>query len=252
VLDDVGFAYTPGRPVVHQAALEVDRGELVALVGQSGSGKSTLLKLAAALARPDSGQIRIAGDDANRTSRGELARRLAYLPQEIHLDFPFTVAEIVLMGRYPHRGRLALESANDVRLAEAAMARCDVAGLAGRRLSELSGGERRRALLAQAFCQEAPLVLLDEPTAALDPAHALGVFAALRSLAGAGAGILVVTHDLNLAARACDRVIVCDGGRVTASGHPGTILGGPAARAAFGLPLHVGTLPGGATFVIPA
>jgi iron complex transport system ATP-binding protein len=128
-----------------------------------------------------------------------------------------------------------------------------VAALASRRLSELSGGERRRALLAQAFCQEAPLVLLDEPTSALDPAHALQVFAALRTQAeDRQSGVLVVTHDLNLAARTCDRVLICDGGRITASGAPGETLGGSAARAAFGVPLHVGTLPGGRTFVIPA
>ena len=248
----VSFAYGD-RPVLREVSLAVARAEIIGVVGQSGGGKSTLLRLCAGLLAPASGSVRVGGVDPRRTPRAQLARRVAYLPQEHVLGFPFTVAEVVLMGRYPHRGSLSLESDEDVRVAEEAMRRCDVAELAGRRFHELSGGERRRALLAQAFCQAAELVLLDEPTASLDPAHALAVFAALEAARREReAAIVIVTHDLNLAARFCDRVLLVDGGGVAAQGKPRDLFASPAAARAFGVPLHVGELPTGGAFVVPA
>src|SRR5262249_41986211 len=159
--------------------------------------------------RPRAGAIRAADMDPQSAPRRALARRVAYLPQEYALAFPFTVAEVVLMGRYPHRGALALESDDDARIAEDAMARSDVAALGGRRFDELSGGEKRRALLAQAFCQAADLLLLDEPTVSLDPAHSDAVFRLLdEDRRRRGATSVVVMHDLALAARWADRVIL--------------------------------------------
>jgi iron complex transport system ATP-binding protein len=194
----------------------------------------------------------VAGADPATAPRRLLARRLAYLPQEYTLAFPFTVAEVVLMGRYPHRGPFALENDEDARLADEAMRRCDVVDLASRRFDALSGGERRRTLLAQAFCQAADLLLLDEPTASLDPAHAAAVFRILAEERTArGATAVIVTHDLNLAARLADRVILLDAGRVAADGPPGEILASPEASRVFGLPLHVGRLPSGERFVVP-
>ena len=250
-LAGVTFAYGD-RPVLRDVSLTISRGEIVGVVGQSGGGKSTLLRLCAGLLAPQVGSVRVTGVDPRRTPRRELARRIAYLPQEHVLGFPFTVAEVVLMGRYPHRGSLSLETADDLRVAEDAMRRCDVAQLAGRRFHELSGGERRRALLAQAFCQAAQLVLLDEPTVSLDPAHALAVFAALEAArAERGASIVVVTHDLNLAARFCDRVLLVDGGGIAAAAGPRELFTAAAAAQAFGVPLHVGALPSGSPFVVP-
>jgi iron complex transport system ATP-binding protein len=190
--------------------------------------------------------------DPRRAERRALARQLAYLPQEYSVVFPFTVAEVVLMGRYAHRRGLALESADDLAAARAAMQRCDVLSLADRRFDELSGGERRRALLAQAFCQAASIVLLDEPTASLDPAHAVAVFQILVEEKARGAAALLVTHDLHLAARFADRLLVLDGGRLVAAGAPLTALASEAAARAFGVPLHVGRLPDGRSFVVPA
>jgi len=251
-LAGVMFAYGD-RPVLRDVSLTVARGEIVGVVGQSGGGKSTLLRLCAGLLEPGGGSVRVAGVDPRHSARVALARRVAYLPQEHALGFPFTVAEVVLMGRYPHRGSLSLESSDDLRIAEEAMRRCDVAQLAGRRFHELSGGERRRALLAQAFCQAAELVLLDEPTASLDPAHALAVFAALEAARSERhAAIVVVTHDLNLAARFCERVLLVDGGGIAAQGAPRQLFASPAAARAFGVPLHVGELPAGGAFVVPA
>ncbi len=251
-LAGVAFAYGD-RSVLRDVQLTVGRGEIVGIVGQSGGGKSTLLRLCAGLLAPSAGSVRVGGTDPLRTRRSELARKVAYLPQEHTLGFPFTVAEVVLMGRYAYRRPLSLESEADVRAAEDAMQRCDVLALAGRRFHELSGGERRRALLAQAFCQAADLVLLDEPTASLDPAHALAVFATLVAARDArDASVVVVTHDLNLAARFCDRVLLIDGGTVAAAGAPRAIFASPQAARAFGVALHVGELPTGGTFVVPA
>jgi iron complex transport system ATP-binding protein len=132
------------------------------------------------------------------------------------------------------------------------MRRCDVEGLAGRRFDALSGGERRRALLAQAFCQAADLILLDEPTAALDPAHALAVFRILEEeKAARGAAALIVTHDLNLAGRFADRLVLLDGGRVAAEGPPAAVLAAEATARAFAVTLHVGALADGTPYVVP-
>src|SRR5690606_34848855 len=144
--------------------------------------------------------VRVFGLDPARTSRRQLARRLSYLPQSYRLVFPYRVSEVVLMGRYAHAGGslLGLERAEDLAAAGEAMERCDAAQLADRRFDELSGGEQRRVLLAQAFCQGAELILLDEPTASLDPAHALAVFRALSAERDRRAATaVVVTHDLN-------------------------------------------------------
>jgi iron complex transport system ATP-binding protein len=250
-LADVSFAYGPRR-VLERVSLTLARGEIVCLVGANGAGKSTLLRLAAGLVAPASGRVTLGDADPRRLPRPLLARRLAFLPQEYHIVFPFTVAEVVLMGRYPHRGAWALESRADLELAKEAMRRCDVAALAERRFDALSGGERRRALLAQAFCQAAEVIILDEPTASLDPAHALAVFRVLREeQAARGAAALLATHDLNLAGRFADRIVLLDGGTIVADGAPTDVLRGVATRRAFGVALHVGALPDGTPFVVP-
>ncbi|HUH01271.1 MAG TPA: ABC transporter ATP-binding protein [Kofleriaceae bacterium] len=253
-LDGVGFSYGE-RPVLAQVSCEIGAGELVAIIGPNGAGKTTLLELVAGLRAPSRGTVQCAGVDPHAAPRFELARRLSFLPQHYDVVFPFTVAEIVLMGRYPHRrrGLLALERDDDLLAAEAAMQRCDVLPLADRRFDAISGGERRLALLAQAFCQRSEIILLDEPTAALDPAHAIAVFQALRAEAAERAATaVVVTHDLNLAARFADRVLVIAGGGLAATGAPAEVLASPAAEQAFGVPMLVGELPDGAgPFVVP-
>jgi len=250
ILEGVSFSFG-ARRVLEDVSLTVGPGELVCVVGPNGAGKTTLLRVAAGLER-GAGRVSLGDLDPRAGGRRELARHLAYLAQEYAVVFPFTVAEVVLMGRYPHRSSLALESDRDLEAARAAMERCDVIGLADRKFDELSGGERRRVLLAQAFCQAAPLVLLDEPTASLDPLHALAVFRILGEEKANGQASLVVTHDLNLAARFADRLVVLDGGRVAAAGAPLDILAAPETARAFGVPLYMGRLPGGAAFVVPS
>jgi iron complex transport system ATP-binding protein len=252
-LDAVSFAYGE-LEVLREVTVAIGAGELVCVVGANGAGKTTLLRLIGGLLAPRRGRVEVLGLDPARARRRALARKLAYLPQEYHLSFPFTVLEVVLMGRYAHGGRgLGLERAPDLEAARAAMRRCDVAHLEGRRFDEVSGGEQRRALLAQAFCQGTELVLLDEPTASLDPSHAIDVFTALRAETRERAATAVaVTHDLNLAARFADRLLLVAGAGITGDGPGADILSSEAAARAFGVAMHVGQLPDGATpFVVP-
>jgi len=248
----VGFRFSSGAPpVLEDIDLTLGAGHITCLVGPNGAGKTTLLRLVAGLLAPTGGTVRVLGVDPAREPRRRLARRLSYLPQTYRLVFPYRVGEVVLMGRYPH-SPLGLERDEDVAAARAAMSRCDVLELADRRFDELSGGEQRRVLLAQAFCQESELILLDEPTASLDPAHALALFAALAAERDRRAATaLVVTHDLNLAARAADRIVLVHRGRVVADGPPVEVLSSSAATDAFAVALHVGALPGGAPFAVP-
>ncbi|HUJ60457.1 MAG TPA: ABC transporter ATP-binding protein [Kofleriaceae bacterium] len=240
-----------GRAVVRGASAAVDAGELVVIVGPNGAGKTTLLRAIAGLVAPRRGTIRVMGRDPARGDRRAIARDLAYLPQAYELAFPFAVEEVVLLGRYAHQRGLGLASQADLAAAREAMAACDVLELAARPFDQLSGGEARRVILAQAMCQGARLVLLDEPTAGLDPAHARGVLAMLRERCDAGLAAVVVTHDLDLALRYGRSMWLVADGRLAARGAPAEVLASAATRAAFGLAIHVGTLPSGAPFAVP-
>jgi iron complex transport system ATP-binding protein len=244
-LEGVDFSY--GRsPVLAGVTLGLAAGELACVVGPNGAGKSTLVRLIAGLSAPQRGRVRVFGVDPARARRRDLARRLAVVPQSYRVAFPFRAVEVVLLGRTAHAGRLAFDSERDRAAAARAMERCDVLDLAERRFDELSGGEQRRVLLAQAMAQEAELILLDEPTSSLDPAHAIALFEALRGEGAAGRTALVVTHDLNLAARFADRLLLFHRGRLVGDGPPLEVLGSAAASEAFAVTLHVGHLPGGA------
>ena len=240
------------RDVVRGVSAEVGQGELVVIVGPNGAGKTTLLRAVAGLVAPRTGTIRVLGHDPLRAPRRMIARDLAYLPQRYELAFPFAVEEVVLLGRYARQRGLGLASAEDLEAAGRAMAVCDVAHLATRRFDELSGGEARRVIVAQALCQGARCFLLDEPTAGLDPAHARAIFAMLRAQCDAGAAALVVTHDLDLALRHGGTMWLVAGGRLAARGAPAHVLAAAETRAAFGLEIHVGTLPSGARFAVPS
>ncbi len=239
------------RDVVRDVSAQVDAGELVVVVGPNGAGKTTLLRAIGGLVPPRTGTIRVLGRDPLRAPRREIARELAYLPQHYELAFPFAVEEVVLLGRYARQRGLGLAGAEDLAAARAAMTACDVVHLAGRRFDELSGGEARRVIVAQALCQGARCLLLDEPTAGLDPAHARAIFAMLRAQCAAGTTAIAVTHDLDLALRHGGAMWLIAGGRIAARGAPADVLASPATAAAFGVAIHVGTLPSGARFAVP-
>jgi len=248
-LSDVAVALG-GRDVI-RASCEVGPRQLVVIVGPNGAGKTTLLRALAGLVAPRQGRVRIFGHDPATTSRRVIAKDLAYLPQQYELAFPFAVEEVVLLGRYANQRGLGLASEADLAAARDAMTRCDVAHLAQRRFDELSGGEARRVVVAQALCQRARALLLDEPTAGLDPAHARSVFEMLRAHCDAGNAAVVVTHDLDLALRYGESMWLCASGHLAARGAPADVLASAATREAFGVDIHVGALPGGARFAVP-
>jgi cobalamin transport system ATP-binding protein len=213
-----------GRAVIRGVDLGVAEGEWVALIGPNGAGKTTLLRAIARLV-PFSGSIELDGRDTAGLGRAELARLLAVVPQEPSTPPWMTVGEYVLLGRTPHLGPLAKEGLRDRGAAAEALARLDLLGYADRRLGTLSGGEKQRVVVARALAQEAPIVLLDEPTASLDIGHqqqALELLDALR--AESGLTLVAAMHDLTLAAQYADRMVLLDEGRVVADGGPADVL----------------------------
>jgi iron complex transport system ATP-binding protein len=223
-IEEVSFAYRD-RSVLERVSLEVVRGERFGLLGPTGSGKSTLVRLLSRVLEPASGRIVLGGRPLAEYSARALARRVAVVPQETALDFPFSVLEVVLMGRAPHLGGLGFEGDRDLVAAEAAMASTGIADLAGRFFHELSGGEKQRVVIARALAQEPELLLLDEPTTFLDIRHVVEIFDLLSALSSErGITLVVVLHDLNLAALYLDRLGFLKHGRLHVCGTPETVL----------------------------
>jgi iron complex transport system ATP-binding protein len=240
------------RDIVRGVSAQLGERELIVIVGPNGAGKTTLLRAIAGLVEPRRGAIRVRGHDPLRAPRRTIAQELAYLPQRYELAFPFAVEEVVLLGRYARQRGLGIASDDDLAAARAAMIACDVDHLANRRFDELSGGETRRVIVAQALCQGARCLLLDEPTTGLDPAHARAIFAMLRAQCDAGAAAIVVTHDLDLALRHGGTMWLVADGRLAARGTPAQVLATAETRTAFGVDIHVGALPSGAAFAVPS
>jgi len=220
---DISFAYARRRAaaqrVLDGVSLEVQRGTMVGLLGPNGSGKTTLLRIIAGVLKPQSGQVLIEGHSIERLARRDLARRIAVVPQETHSTFDFSVIDMVLMGRYPHLGAFELEGASDQAIARDALAATGTTALGLRPFATLSGGEKQRVVIASALAQASDMLLLDEPTAALDLRYQFEITALLRRLnAERGTTMIVSTHDLNLAAALCERVVLLKAGRVIAHG----------------------------------
>ncbi len=213
------------RAVVTNVSVGVEQGEFFVIIGPNGAGKTSLLKALSGLHPLSAGNVEIRQRPIADYSRKELARTLALVPQQINADFPFTVAETVLMGRYPHLGLLAVEGREDLRLAEQAMELTEVSHLASRRLGQLSGGERQRVIIARAICQKSKILLLDEPTASLDPAHQLRIMDLMERLRQQEQlTIVMVSHDLNLASTYADRLLLLKDGEVEQIGTPRQVL----------------------------
>ena len=246
----VSFGY--GRPLVADLDLDVARGELVGILGANGAGKSTLARLLLGLLRPAVGQIAIDGRDLLHVAPRERARLVAAVLQDEPLEFPFTALEVVLMGRRARLGPFGFEADADLAAAERAMRDTGVVDLAARPMSELSGGERKRVLLARALAQETPALILDEPAAALDVRHQLELFELLAARKRAGAAVVVVVHDLNLAAQWCDRVALLVAGAPAVVGGVDDVLTEARLRAAFGVEVAIGAHPtSGARVLFP-
>lgn len=227
----------------------VRSGEMVALIGPNGAGKTTLMRVLADLQPLQTGEARYDGKRANELAPGELARRVAFLAQGGEAYWPLRVDHLVALGRLPHRRAFFALSAADHAAIELALAAADVAHLRARTLGALSGGERARVLLARALAVQAEMLLADEPVAALDPLHQLQAMELLRSVARNGAGVVAVLHDLTLAVRFCDRLIVLADGRVLADGPP-SVLTDAVVAAAYGVEALRGER-GGEPFIVP-
>lgn len=222
-LDDVSFAYG-GRLALAGVRAELRPGTMVGLIGANGAGKSTLLRLMMGLAKPSAGEVRIGETAVGDFGRRALARLVAWVPQDSRIDYAFSVEEIVAMGRHPHRRRFQAATREDADCVARAMAQTQVAAFAARPVSGLSGGERQRVLIARAIAQQTPVILLDEATANLDLCHQLEVLALARSLAGAGRLVVCAIHDLAMASRFCDRLLLLHEGRLCEDGPPGAVL----------------------------
>ncbi len=205
-------------------SLSVAPGSMLAVAGPNGAGKTTLLRLLSGSLAPREGEVRLDDRLLGDLDDRERARAVAVVPQSESSPFPVTVREMVGMGRYAHLGPWESVGNRDRVVVDEALERCSVAPLARRQLGELSGGERQRARIARALAQEAPVLLLDEPTAGLDLRYRMELFHLLQELRADGLALLVVTHDLNLAARFADRLLLLDRGRERAGGTPDEVL----------------------------
>jgi iron complex transport system ATP-binding protein len=230
--------------VLRNVSLTLDSGELVGLIGPNGSGKSTLFKVLNGILRPQEGQALFQGREISQWPRKLLAQKMAMVAQEVPDQFPFTVLELVLMGRYPHLGALEFEGRRDLSLASRAMELVDVAHLQHRLLGDLSGGERQRALVARALCQEPVCLLMDEPTAFLDLRYQLDLFILVGKLAKESRlGAVIISHDINLAAQFCDRLLLMDRGRIACQGPPAEVVRPEHLEGVYGCRLFVDQSP---------
>jgi iron complex transport system ATP-binding protein len=232
------------QPVLRDLSIEVPAGTFFIIIGPNSSGKTTLLRAMAGAVQPQQGYVEIWGEPIGHYSKKALARLVAVVPQRVATDIPFTVQEVVLMGRSPHVGWMGFEQQKDLELVEEAMAFTNVAHLAQRPLPQLSGGELQRVIIARALCQQPRLLLLDEPTAALDPAHQISTMDLLAQLQEErGLTVVMVSHDLNLAAMYGQQLLLMAAGKTVQSGRPADVLTYELLEQAYGCPVLVDENP---------
>ena len=235
----VTASYGP-RVVLRDCSFSMGSGEIVAIVGPNGAGKSTLLRILAGLLRPWAGAVSLDGQDIATLSRAAVARRIAVVPQIFDTLFPFTVREVVGLGRTARLGAFGRASADDVAAVDRAVAELELGPLVSRRIDRLSGGERQRAVLAMALAQETDVLLLDEPTVHLDPGHQLATLGLLRELGTRRRlAVCAVHHDLNLASAFASRIVVIADGRTVRDGTPPEVIERDLVQAVFGDGLEV-------------
>ncbi len=259
----ITYAYPGGVRALDGVDLDLGAGELLVVIGPNGSGKSTLVKALAGLLQPDQGTVQLDGSPIAALSPRSRARRIAFVPQFLPALPDVSVFDFVASGRYAHVERHGLAGAllgasagtSDKPLVESALAACDVLDLRERGMSEISSGQRQRVMVARAIAQESAVLLVDEPTNALDPEHQIGVFELLSSLRTQSRAALVVTHDLNLAGQYATRLVLLDEGRVVAQGAPDTVLVREVLAPVYGENLYFGTWPSASgrsgNYVIP-
>lgn len=238
------------RRILDDVGMTASAGEMVGLIGPNGAGKTTLLRACAGLIKAEHGSITMDGTPIDKVARRHFARVVAYLPQQATCHWPLEVERLVALGRLPHLQAWQRPSGQDLSAIEAALTLADVRQFVGRNVLELSGGERARVLLARALAVEPGVLLADEPVAGLDPQHQLRILDVLRSRVRGGSGVVVTLHDLGLAARFCDRLVLLSGGRIVSDGVPATVLTPETLETVFNIRAEIG-MEAGRPFIVP-
>ena len=233
------YAGYHGKVILDDVSFTVGTGEIVGVIGPNGAGKSTLLKTLRGILPILSGTVTLMGDDVNALDAKEFARRVAYLQQHVAMTFAYTARDVVLAGRYPYLSWWSQEKADDLAIAEACMAYTGVSELADKPLHAMSGGQRQRVLLAKVLAQQTPVLFLDEPATGLDIIYQEEIFRFCRELCAAGKTVLLVAHELSLAARFCSRLLLIGHGTLLADGAPRDVLTDELLSQAYGAPVRV-------------
>ncbi len=217
--------------------------EIVGIIGPNGSGKSTLLRISAGILKPLKGTVQLFGKDIHKIKRKEIAKKIGFLPQETGSEYDFTVEELVRMGRYPHTGTFGVLGPLDLHIIRECLMSTEMEKMSKRRLSQLSGGERKRAFLASVLAQSPDMLLLDEPTGSLDIHRQVQFFHLLLGLAKKGMGVAVVTHDMNFASLFCEKLTFLSDGKLVSRGKPEAVISNQTIREVYGEDVLLGRHP---------
>ena len=242
-VEKLSYAYG-SQTVLQDLSFSVAQGEMFIVIGPNGAGKTTLIKLMVGITKIQKGRIEILQTSLADYTPKKLAQVSAYVPQGLPIGFPFTVEETVLLGRTPHQQVLGFASQNDLEIAQQAMAFTEVAHLARRKLDQLSGGEQQRVLIARALCQQPQVILLDEPTASLDLSHQIRIMDLMEKLkTEKGVTVVMVSHDVNLAAMYADQLLLLKAGKIVCIGSPNAVLNFETLEETYGCKLLVDISP---------
>ena len=242
-ISQLNFSYS-AVPFIESMSFSINEGNYVGIIGPNGSGKSTLIKLIAGILNPLDGEILINHKNISKIDRKYIARIMAYVPQDVEMTFNFSVEQIVTMGRYPHEENLFTKDDKSKSIVEGALQKTGLLPFKDRAFTDLSGGEKQRVILASALAQQTNLLLLDEPTSALDLKHQQEIYRLLKHLCeDEGKTVVVVTHDINLAAQYCDRLILLNGGKIVMDGSPEDVLKFSIIEEVYGVKVYIDINP---------
>lgn len=239
-IENVIYSYDPPRYALNDVSVTIPAGAFCGIIGPNGSGKTTLLKCISGYIKPTSGRVTLSGRDVSSLSVREVARRMALVQQHAAIEYDFTVMDIVMTGRNPHIGRLKSETAADYAIANDALQRAGIMHLKDRLVTTLSGGEWQMMILARALTQQADIMLLDEPVTGLDIRHQVSIMSTVKRLAGErGISVVCVLHDLNLALRYCNQIVLLKKGEIYAQGAPDEVLTQENVERVYETPVHI-------------